>query len=53
MPDDIPFYKTAMGREFFDRSVPSLIRELRRLNENLEKFTKPPEPKEKKKDEPG
>lgn len=45
MPDDIPFYKTPMGREFFDRSMPSLVKELRRLNENLEKLVKQTEVK--------
>lgn len=45
--NDIPFYKTAMGRDFFDRNVPRLIKELERLNTNLEKLLKQTEQKEK------
>lgn len=37
---DVPFFKTAMGRDFFDRNVPKLIKELERLNTNIEKLIK-------------
>ena len=37
MPET-PFFKTAMGREFFDRNMPTLIKELQRLNTNIEAF---------------
>jgi hypothetical protein len=30
------FYKTRMGMTFFEGTVPSLVRELKRLNDNLE-----------------
>ncbi len=44
---ETPFYKTAMGRDFFDRNVPALVRELQKLNDNLTKLLKQNEPKEK------
>lgn len=31
------FFRTMMGRTFFEGTLPSLVRELARLNENLEK----------------
>jgi hypothetical protein len=37
---DTQFFQTAMGREFFERTLPSIARELKRLNENLEKLSK-------------
>ena len=46
MSDDIPFFKTAMGRDFFDRNIPRLVKELQKLNENLAKLIKQNEPKE-------
>lgn len=30
------FYKTRMGMTFFEGTMPSLVRELKRLNDNLE-----------------
>jgi hypothetical protein len=41
---ETPFFKTAMGRDFFDRNVPQLVKELKRLNDNLEKMIKQSEP---------
>ena len=32
---DTPFYRTAMGRAFYERDVPALVRELSRLNDLL------------------
>ena len=29
------FYETKMGRQFFDRTVPDLVRQLEKLNETL------------------
>ena len=46
MAEDISFYKTAMGRDFFDRNIPMLVKELQKLNENLAKLIKHNEPKE-------
>ena len=40
------FFQTAMGREFFDRSMPLLVKELKRLNDNIEKLIKQNETKE-------
>jgi ElaB/YqjD/DUF883 family membrane-anchored ribosome-binding protein len=37
---NIPFHHTAMGRDFFDRNIPMLVRQLTRLNDNLEKLIK-------------
>jgi len=44
---EIPFYKTAMGRDFYDRNMPMLVKQLARLNDNLEKLIKQNEPKPK------
>lgn len=32
------FHQTIMGRTFFEGTMPALVRELKRLNENLEKL---------------
>lgn len=32
------FYRTGMGQKFFEHTMPSLVRELKRLNDNFEKF---------------
>jgi len=31
------FHETKMGRDFYDRTVPELVRQLTRLNQNLER----------------
>ena len=33
---DVDFYRTAMGRQFYERTVPRLADELARLNERLQ-----------------
>ena len=33
-----PFHQTAMGRAFYERDVPALVRELARLNDLLTKL---------------
>lgn len=35
---DIPFYRTQMGHRFYEATAPSLVRELARLNDNLERL---------------
>jgi hypothetical protein len=35
---DIPFHLTRMGHRFFEATVPALVTELQRLNENLERL---------------
>jgi len=35
---DLQFYRTRAGRTFFEHTLPELIRQLERLNENLEKL---------------
>jgi len=35
---ETPFYQTAMGRDFYERTMPALVRELARLNALLEKL---------------
>jgi hypothetical protein len=35
---DIPFYRTQMGHRFYEATMPTLVRELARLNENLERL---------------
>lgn len=34
------FFRTRMGHSFFEASVPQLVKELKRLNNNLEKLQK-------------
>lgn len=43
------FHQTVMGRTFFEGTMPALVRELRRLNDNIEKLIKDKE--EPKKDD--
>ncbi len=33
--NDVPFYKTKMGRQFYDRTMPTLVKEIERLTEVL------------------
>ena len=33
-----PFYRTAMGRQYYEKNVPDLIRQLEKLNEILERL---------------
>ena len=33
------FYRTQMGHRFFESTLPALVRELARLNDNIEKLT--------------
>jgi hypothetical protein len=35
---DIPFFRTQMGHRFYEATMPSIVRELARLNENLERL---------------
>lgn len=43
---DIPFHQTRMGQRFLEATLPQLVRQLERLNDNLEQFLveKNPEP---------
>ena len=34
------FFRTQMGHRFYESTMPSLVRELARLNENLERLAK-------------
>lgn len=38
MSDD--FFRTRMGHTFYESTMPSLVRELARLNDNLERLVK-------------
>ena len=38
MSDD--FFRTRMGHTFYESTMPSLVRELARLNDNLERIVK-------------
>jgi hypothetical protein len=38
----VEFYQTAMGRDFYERTMPGLVRELARLNALLEKLVAAP-----------
>jgi hypothetical protein len=35
---DIPFHQTPMGRDFFDRTMPELVKQLARIAALLEKL---------------
>ena len=34
---EVPFHSTRMGQRFFEHTMPELVRQLQRLNENLER----------------
>ena len=34
---EVPFHATRMGRVFFEHTMPELVRQLAKLNENLER----------------
>jgi hypothetical protein len=42
---EVQFFQTAMGRTFFEYTMPELVRELKKLNANLEKLNQQNEPK--------
>ena len=35
---ETPFFKTRMGHQFYDQTMPALVRQLERLNEQLERL---------------
>ena len=37
---ETPFFKTRMGHQFYERTMPELVKQLERLNELLERLTK-------------
>lgn len=43
---EVQFFQTAMGRTFFEYTMPELVRELKKLNANLEKLNEKTESKE-------
>jgi hypothetical protein len=43
--EDTPFHLTVTGRRFFESTVPALLRELERLNDNLERLRGGREPR--------
>jgi hypothetical protein len=56
---DVPFYRTQMGHRFYEATAPALVRELARLNDNLERLLaflerepagEPPRPESKPKE---
>ena len=47
--DYVPLHKTRMGEKFFCKTLPDLVRQLERLNGNLERLI---EQREKSTDEP-
>lgn len=36
---EIPFHATRMGRTYYEHTVPEIVRQLQRLNENFERLT--------------
>jgi hypothetical protein len=41
---DMPFHRTRLGLNFFERHVPALLREVSRLNDTLEQLVRALEP---------
>ena len=35
---ETPFFKTRMGHQFYERTVPALVKQLERLNDILERL---------------
>ena len=35
---ETPFFKTRMGHQFYERTMPALVKQLERLNELLERL---------------
>ena len=35
---ETPFFKTRMGNQFYERTMPALVKQLERLNELLERL---------------
>ena len=35
---ETPFYKTRMGQQFYDRTMPAMVKQLERLNDILERL---------------
>ncbi len=35
---ETPFFKTRMGHQFYDRTMPNLVKQLERLNDILERL---------------
>ena len=54
---EIQFYQTKMGRQFFEVTMPNLVREIHRLNDllalNVELKKKESQPKDSPDDRPG
>ena len=48
---DVQFFQTRMGRTFYEHTMPELLREIKKLNELLQKLVEAPL-KEKENDEP-
>ena len=46
------FFRTRMGQTFYEATMPSLVRELARLNQNLERLVAIAEKREAKPAEP-
>ncbi len=42
---ETPFYKTRMGQQFYDATMPALVKQLERLNELLERLVEQRDPK--------
>lgn len=38
MSGDIPFHQTQMGHRFYEATMPTLVQEISRLNQNLERL---------------
>ena len=36
---ETPFFKTRMGQRYYEHTLPELVRQLERLNQNFERLT--------------
>ena len=36
--NETPFYRTRMGQQFYERTIPELVKQIERLNDNLERW---------------
>ena len=39
--NETPFFKTRMGQQFYERTMPTLVKQLERLNELLDRLVDP------------
>jgi hypothetical protein len=48
MSEEVPFHATRMGQQFYERTLPELVRQITRLAEAVEKLSEQQRPGEAK-----